>query len=181
MGETGGELGRRSEAVRRVQAGRAAAVVARELGRSEWWIHKWLRRYEAEGEEGLRDRSRAPRRRRTATPERVVARILEARREESESGGVSTDAILYELECQGFTPLPSRATVGRVLRRAGVAGTSSSGIGRPSGTGPGPPSTGRGSGSRPRYLARRVSFSSLHLVDAGGAAASLGDVLSPVP
>jgi transposase len=75
MGEAGTEFERRLQAIRAVQGGRPAAAVAREVGRSEWWIHKWLRRWEAEGEAGLRDRSRAPRRRPGATPEEVVDKM----------------------------------------------------------------------------------------------------------
>lgn len=179
MDGIGGEFERRLQAVRAVQGGRPAAAVARELGRSEWWIHKWLRRWEAEGEAGLRDRSRAPHHRPGATPEEVVAKILEVRGalEESEFGGVSADAILYELECQGFGPLPSRATVGRVLKRAGVTGKKE---GRERGTErhrPRPTVDRPGVWQQadwvgPRYLGRRVSFSSLHLVDVGGGGAA---------
>ncbi|MFH1331160.1 MAG: leucine zipper domain-containing protein [Actinomycetota bacterium] len=71
------ELERHREGVRRVRAGGSAVRVARELGRSEWWVHKWLRRWE--GEEGLADRSRAPHHRPSATPAGVVEKILEVR------------------------------------------------------------------------------------------------------
>lgn len=179
MGGTQSEFDRRLRGVRAVGGGRPAAAVARELERSEWWIHKWLRRYEADGVEGLRDRSRAPYRRPTATPEQVVARILEVRRrlEESEFGGVSADAILYELECQGCSPLPSRATVGRVLQRAGVTGKKEQRDRRTERHRPRPVVAQPGIWQQadwvgPRYLRRRVSFSSLHLVDVGGGGAA---------
>jgi hypothetical protein len=97
--------------------------------------------------------------------------------EKSEFGGISADAILYELECEGLAPLPSRATVGRVLRRAGVTGAKKQ---RERGTErhrPRPQADRPGVWQQidwvgPRYLARRVSFSSLHLVDVGGGGAA---------
>ena len=154
--------------------------VAGQLGRSEWWVHKWLRRYEAEGERGLVDRSRAPRRRPSATPGGVVGKILEVRcrLDRSEFGGISAESILYEMEAEGFQPRPSRATVERVLQRAGVT---RKGRRRDRGSGQHRPHPAEvavpGVWQQmdwvgPRYLARQVRFSSLHLVDVGGGGAA---------
>ena len=44
------EYERRRQAVSRVRAGDTVVSAARSVGRTEQWLHKWLRRYEAEGE-----------------------------------------------------------------------------------------------------------------------------------
>ena len=46
--------------VERVQAGRPVAHVAAEMGISRVTAHKWVRRWHAEGEAGLHDRSSRP-------------------------------------------------------------------------------------------------------------------------
>lgn len=56
------------------------ARAAREAGVSRQTAYKWLRRFEAEGEEGLRDRSCRPRRFPSRTPRRTVRRIEQLRR-----------------------------------------------------------------------------------------------------
>lgn len=64
----------RAEIVRRVLTGRQRlAAVAAAVGISERTVRKWVARYQAEGDEGLRDRSCRPRRRPTATPPLLVS------------------------------------------------------------------------------------------------------------
>ncbi|WP_030694716.1 helix-turn-helix domain-containing protein, partial [Streptomyces globisporus] len=60
--------------VERVCSGRPVAHVAAEMGISRTTAHKWIRRWRAEGEAGLRDRSSRPR----TTPHRTAA-MIEAR------------------------------------------------------------------------------------------------------
>jgi transposase InsO family protein len=67
--------------VSRVQAGWPAAHVAEQLGISRATAYKWLRRYRAEGEAGLLDRSSRPHRSPRRLPDAVEARILAARAE----------------------------------------------------------------------------------------------------
>jgi transposase InsO family protein len=57
-----------------------AAEVARQLQVSRSTAYKWVRRYRAEGEAGLADRSSAPRRRPRALSAEAIAVILDARR-----------------------------------------------------------------------------------------------------
>ena len=65
--------------VARVQAGWPAAHVAEQLGISRATAYKWVRRYRAEGEAGLEDRSSRPRRSPRRLPPAVEAEILAAR------------------------------------------------------------------------------------------------------
>ena len=65
--------------VMRVEAGWPAVHVAEQLGISRATAYKWVRRYKAEGEAGLLDRSSRPHRSPRQLPEWTEARILAAR------------------------------------------------------------------------------------------------------
>ena len=65
----------------RVQAGWPAAHVAEQLGISRATAYKWVRRYRAEGEDGLFDRTSRPHRSPRRTSDTLEARILAARAE----------------------------------------------------------------------------------------------------
>jgi transposase InsO family protein len=67
--------------VSRVQAGWPAAHVAEQLGISRATAYKWVRRYRAEGEAGLLDRSSRPHRSPRRLPDALEAQILAARAE----------------------------------------------------------------------------------------------------
>ncbi|SDM66475.1 leucine-zipper of insertion element IS481, partial [Geodermatophilus siccatus] len=60
--------------VDRVLAGHRPGEVAKQLGVSRQTVHKWVRRWRAEGEAGLADRSSRPHRMpRQTSPETVAA------------------------------------------------------------------------------------------------------------
>ncbi|MFJ5780444.1 IS481 family transposase [Streptomyces sp. NPDC093094] len=65
--------------VERVCAGRPVAHVAAEMGISRATAHKWVRRWRAEGEQGLADRSSRPRTTPHRTPAAVEARVCRLR------------------------------------------------------------------------------------------------------
>jgi transposase InsO family protein len=92
--------------ITRVAAGWPAAHVAEQLGVSRATVHKWLRRYAAEGDAGLTDRPSRPHRMPARTPQRVEQRVLAARRRRRRGAVV----IAAEL---GLNP----STVGRILTR----------------------------------------------------------------
>jgi len=73
-------FGRRLLVDRVLIEGWPAATAAEMLGVSRATAYKWLRRYRAEGEAGLEDRSARPHYRPRALPEREVRRILVVRR-----------------------------------------------------------------------------------------------------
>lgn len=66
--------------VQKVREGQLVQEVADGLGISVRTAYKWLARYRQAGRAGLKDRSSAPRRRPTATPQRLVRRIERLRR-----------------------------------------------------------------------------------------------------
>lgn len=67
--------------VDRVRAGRPIAHVAEEMGISRTTAHKWVRRWRAEGDRGLYDRSSRPLTTPHRTPADVENRICELRRD----------------------------------------------------------------------------------------------------
>ncbi|WP_405987340.1 IS481 family transposase [Streptomyces sp. NBC_00872] len=67
--------------VERVCAGRPVAHVAAEMGISRATAHKWIRRWRAEGDQGLHDRSSRPRTTPHRTPQETEARVCRLRRE----------------------------------------------------------------------------------------------------
>lgn len=66
--------------VERVCSGRPVAHVAAEMGISRATAHKWMRRWRAEGEAGLHDRSSRPRTTPHRTPADIEARVCDLRR-----------------------------------------------------------------------------------------------------
>jgi transposase InsO family protein len=100
----------RAEIVRRVREhGEPVRRVAEALGVSERTVRKWLGRYRVEGAAGLVDRSCRPHRSPRATPAAVVGQV-EALRRQHWTGARIAPAVAL-----------SRATVGRLLRRLGLA------------------------------------------------------------
>jgi transposase InsO family protein len=91
----------------RVQ-GRPVVHVAKQLGVSRQCTHRWVARFDAEGEAGLYDRSSRPRTSPTRTPARLERRVL-AERERWRCG---PDRLARH------TGIPA-ATCGRILRRHG--------------------------------------------------------------
>jgi transposase len=99
----------RAELVRRVLVeGLASKVVAAAFGVSVKTVNKWVGRFQAEGFEGLVDRSSRPHRLRAPTPEAGVQRIEALRRQRSTGKQIAKEV--------GVSP----ATVSRVLQRLGL-------------------------------------------------------------
>jgi transposase InsO family protein len=96
------------------------AVFCRAQGISRQSYYKWKRRFEVEGLDGLRDRSRRPNTVPNATPCEVEDAIVRARKELADGGEFNGPfSIADRLAAQGVSPLPSRATIARILARRG--------------------------------------------------------------
>jgi len=117
----------RKQAIALYLQGRTKSEIARKLKRSRPWVDRWINRYRAEAPRlSLQDRSRAPKQRRCAYPERIKGMVVQIReaREEGQRAKyqyalVSAQAIYYELRELGISPLPSSRTIHRWLKRAG--------------------------------------------------------------
>ncbi|MBG0853701.1 IS481 family transposase [Streptomyces spinoverrucosus] len=107
----------RYHAVMEVAAGVPVTQVAARYGVSRQSVHAWVRKYERSGLPGLADRSHRP----AWCPHRIAAdveaAVCELRRGHP---GWGPRRLVHELTRQGVVPVPSRATVYRVLVRNGL-------------------------------------------------------------
>src|SRR5438132_13285800 len=96
----------------------AAFCRAQNISRQTYY--KWKKRFEREGLDGLRDRTRRPNVVPNATPAEVEDAIVRARKELADAGEFNGPfSIADRLSGQGVAPLPSRATIARILSRRG--------------------------------------------------------------
>jgi transposase InsO family protein len=95
--------------VDRVAAGRPVAHIAAELGVSRQTAYRWVKRFRAEGEAGLPDRSSRPRSSPTRTSSEREQAVLDARR----------SLRFGPLRIAALTGVPAR-TGSRILHRRGV-------------------------------------------------------------
>ena len=106
----------RERIVRQVMSGQTPKAAALAVGVCPRTIRKWVARYRAEGLAGLRDRNSRPRRLRCPTPQEVVLKIEQLRRQRWTGKQIAAEA--------GVSP----ATVSRVLRRLGLNKLSALGL-----------------------------------------------------
>jgi transposase len=85
--------------------GLSISQVAKKVGVSRQTLHAWLARYEAEGLEGLKDRSHRPARCPHQMGAEVEAMLLELRRTRPYWG---PRRLVFELGKRGVRPLPRR-------------------------------------------------------------------------
>jgi transposase InsO family protein len=96
------------------------AEVATRYGVHRAWVYKLKARYEAEGETALEPRSRRPKTTPTETPRAIVELVLRLRKQLTDAGlDAGADTIGWHLHHRDHTDL-SRATINRILVRAGV-------------------------------------------------------------
>src|SRR4051794_15031266 len=99
------------------------AGLARSLGISRQTFYKWRARYEAEGLDGLEEKSRRPLSSPTRTAASVEDHIVALRKNLDELGVDSGAAtIRWHLRGEGVARPPSEATIWRGLGRPGVGG-----------------------------------------------------------
>lgn len=180
----GNEYARRVKAIQLYEAGHAWSAILRAVHRSRGWLAKWVRRYEAAGWPGLQAQSRAPHRIWRRTAPAVVRRILAVRAElAAHEGrrrafcGLGPEVIQWELSRRRWRKIPSRATIARILARAGRIRAPRSGRGARGGEPyPGPRARQLGDVHQtdlvgPRYLRGPhgvTRFYSFHTVDVAG-------------
>ena len=100
-----------------ISDGLSSSQVASKVGVSRQTVHAWLARYEAEGLEGLKDRSHRPDRCPHQMPAAVEAAVLELRRSRPYWG---PRRLVFELAKRRVAPVPSESAVYRALVRAGM-------------------------------------------------------------
>ena len=92
--------------------------LCRQFGISAKTAYKLIGRYEAHGEDGLRDRSRAPHYHPNATPRQLAERIVAAKRAHPTWGPKKLIAWLRDAD--PGVPWPAPSTAGAILDRAGL-------------------------------------------------------------
>ena len=100
-----------------IKDGRTIKEVAGQWSVSRQTLHGWLARYEAEGLDGLKDRSHRPAACPHQMPAELEAMVLELRRARPYWGA---RRISLELARKNVTEAPSESAVYRCLVRAGV-------------------------------------------------------------
>jgi len=100
-----------------IRDGMAVTEVAEKFGVHRDTVYVWLARYEAEGLEGLGDRSHRPHHSPLQMPPAIQARVCELRRLHPHWGPMS---IRHRLGREGIDPVPSVSGIYRALRRAGL-------------------------------------------------------------
>jgi len=97
--------------------GLSVSQVAEKVGVSRQTLNTWLARYEAEGLEGLKDRSHPLARCPHQMGAEVEAVLLELRRSRPYWG---PRRLVFDLAKRGVAPVPSESAVYRALLRAGM-------------------------------------------------------------
>ena len=117
----------RREAIRRRLQGERRCTICRDLGRSLPWFDKWWAEYRRNPTTDFADRSRAPHTSPQRLPPHVVPAVLAVRRalEAADTpttryGLIGHRAIQRELERLEVRPVPSLATIQRILAAHGL-------------------------------------------------------------
>jgi len=105
----------RIEFVERAKKGEPIAGLCREFGISRTTGHKWQKRFEEKGYEGLEEESRRPKSAPLATGEELVMAVLEARDKRPRWGPRKLQGLLRR---RFGDQTPSERTIAHILRRA---------------------------------------------------------------
>jgi Integrase core domain. len=100
-------------------AGWKVTEICCQLGRSRQWFYKWWNRYWERGISGLSDWPSCPKNVHNRISDEIEQTITKIRKrlEQGKYNCYGPAAIRHELEALGSNPLPSVATIARVLRR----------------------------------------------------------------
>src|SRR5512132_960130 len=121
------EFTARQRAITLRLSGRPIQYICQALGRSEFWFHKWWRRYLGAGAEGLYDLTHATHHVAQRIAPELERAILSIRRRLQAHASPATryrligaPAILAELKALDIRPIPNPRTIERVLQRNGL-------------------------------------------------------------
>ena len=113
-------MSKRRLVITAVLTGQSQSEAARSYGVSQGWISRLMARYRLEGEAAFEPLSRAPTSSPRATPPHTVELVLGLRKQLADAGlDAGADTIGWHLAHQHATTL-SRATINRILARAGT-------------------------------------------------------------
>lgn len=111
----------RIAAVQRFFRGEKPESICTNLGKSRSWLYKWIERFDANDKSWAQEQSRAPRIQASRIDPKVEEAVKLVRLSLYNKGLFCGDqAIYWELENLGVTPLPSLCTINRILDRNGL-------------------------------------------------------------
>ena len=96
----------------------SVAAVARRHGLSRKATYKWIRRYDSEQWDGLKDRSRAPKTQSRAIGDEIIEQIVAVKRQCPQWGAPRIHRELTQLLAE--QACPSVSTVSNILQRLGL-------------------------------------------------------------
>jgi putative transposase len=108
----------RTLAVQRFKSGESPESICTSLGKSKFWLYKWVKRSNEDDDSWCEDRSRRP----LMTPKRTAAEIEEIVKMVrlklyNQDLFCGAQAIQWEMEDLGAKPLPSIRTINRILAK----------------------------------------------------------------
>lgn len=108
-------------AVQRFLRNEKPRSICTSLGKSKSWLYKWIKRFNANDESWAKEKSRAPHIQTLRIDPKIEEAVKIVRLSLYNKGLFCGDqAILWELENLGVTPLPSLCTINRILDRNGL-------------------------------------------------------------
>ncbi|OEU72134.1 MAG: hypothetical protein BA869_07875 [Desulfuromonadales bacterium C00003107] len=171
-------------AVQRFKAGESPGSICTSLGKSRFWLYKWVKRFDEGDPSWFEDRSRRPLASSNRTPSEIEEIVKMIRLNlYNQNLFCGAQAILWEMEDLGVEPLPSIRTINRILARNDLTHRRT-GRYEPKGTAyPALPSllpnqTHQADFVGPCYLKGPIRFYSLNIVDAATVRCGLQPSLS---
>ncbi len=123
------EYEKRCKAIQLHKTGYGFNKILQLVQRGKFWLSKWLKRFNEHGLNGLKDKSRAPKRIWRKTSKHMVKKILSIRAElethrtrRSAFSGIGAEVIHWELKQRKVSNIPSIPTIARILSRHGKTG-----------------------------------------------------------
>jgi len=105
-------------AVQRFKAGERPESICASLGKSRFWLYKWVKRFDEGDPFWFEDRSRRPLVPSNRTPSEIEEIVKMIRLNlYNQNLFCGAQAILWEMEDLGVNPLPSIRTINRILAR----------------------------------------------------------------
>jgi transposase InsO family protein len=104
--------------VKRFLKGESPTAICASLGKSRFWLYKWVKRFNPNDPDWYHDRSRSPHKK-TQKISKEVEEIVKMTRLRLYNADLffGAQAIRWEMEDLGIRPLPSERTINRILSR----------------------------------------------------------------
>lgn len=111
----------RKQAVKLHQQGEKVASIARKIGRSRQWVHKWIKRYDTQSDDWSKSLSHTPHHAAKRIASSLEEQVVSTRQELEESPYLESGAyaIWHTMKQKGLDP-PSVSTINRILSKRGL-------------------------------------------------------------